>query len=203
MKTIRILCFIFVFALFWLPAKAGDVCACCAEPGQYSISVRKPNSQEIEILKRIQFATAHLYTTAASPEDIRGISRWSDSYSVNGAFQISLWKFNFTDDQNKKGSLLLPMPATMVAFETDLYDREEFHSSGPILYKEWRFKFKVRQGTGIFQAGIAPLTEYFLVLQGRGNNCPDVTDFRNWRLEITGKKAGYAFFGKLKNPGGD
>ena len=198
MKIGKIFYFIFVFALFNMPLKAADFCACCAEQGQYLINVSKPTRQEIEILKGIQFATANLYTTAAFPENIKGISVLGDSYSVNGAFQNNLWKFNFTDDKNKNGSLLLPMPETMVAFETDLYDRDESHSSGPILYKEWRFKFKVRQGTGIFQTGIAPLTEYFLVLQGRGNNCPNVSDFKHWRLEVTGKRASYAFFGKLK-----
>jgi hypothetical protein len=203
MKSSRILYFIFALTYFSLSVNAAEYCACCAEPGQYSISVRKPTSPEIEILKAIRFATANLYTTAAFPENIKGINTPGDSYSVSGAFQNNLWKFDFTDDKNKNGSLLLPMPATITAFETELYDREEFHSAGPILYKEWRFKFKVRRGTGIFQTGIAPATEYFLVLQGRGNNCPDVTDFKHWRLEVTGKKAGYAFFGKLKDQTGE
>jgi hypothetical protein len=201
MKPRKILNLIIVLTLFSLPVKAADYCACCAEPGQYSISVRKPENFELEILKELQFATANLYTNAGSPENIKGISGLRDSYSVNGVFQNRVWKFNFTDDNRKNGSLLLPMPATMTAFEADLFDREENQSAGPILYKEWRFKYKVRQGTGIFQTGIAPLTEYFLVLQGRGNNCASSEDFKNWRLEITGRKAGFAFYGKLKRAG--
>ena len=199
MKTSRILYFIFVLMLLSLPAKAeSHYCACCAEPGQYAINVRKPQNFELEILKEIEFATANLYTNAAFPENIKGISGLGDDYSVDGSFQNKIWRFDFTDDKSRKGALVLPLPTTMTAFEADLYDREENQSAGPVLYREWRFKFKVRQGTGIFQAGIAPLTEYFLVLQGRGNNCASKEDFKNWRLEITGKKASYAFYGKLK-----
>ena len=198
MKSSRILYFIIALTFFSLPVNAAEYCACCAEPGQYSINVRKPHDFELEILKEIQFATANLFTNAASPENIKGINGLTDSYSVKGDFQNKLWKFNFTDDKSKTGLLMLPMPATMVEFAADIFDREENHSAGPILYKEWRFKFKVRQGTGIFQTGIAPLTDYFLVLQGRGNNCASSDDFKNWRLEITGKKASYAFYGTVK-----
>ena len=92
--------------------------------------------------------------------------------------------------------LNLLKPISMVDFEADLHESAN-GGNGPVLYKEWRFKYRVQSGTGIFQNGIAPATEYFLVLQGRGNNCTQAEDFTHWRLEITGKKASYAFFGKL------
>jgi hypothetical protein len=194
----KILFLFFVLLIFSVPAKA-SFCACCAEEGEYSISVRKPLNDELEILKQIQFATANLYTNASYPENIRGISPLEDGYSVSGLWQSRSWKMNFKDNKGKTGILSLPMPATMVSFMVDTFDREPVQTGGgPVLYKEWRFKYKVAQGTGIFQNGIAPATEYFLVLQGRGNNCANLSDFRTWRLEITGKKASYAFYGKLK-----
>lgn len=67
----------------------------------------------------------------------------------------------------------------------------------PVLYKEWRFKYNVGSGNGIFQSGIAPKTEYFLVLQGKGNVCTSAEQFESWRLEVTGAKTRYAFFGKV------
>jgi hypothetical protein len=82
---------------------------------------------------------------------------------------------------------------TMVDFRVDTYNEGE-----PVLYKELRFKSKVRNGTGFFSKGIALATEYFLVLQGKGNHCMAAEQFTHWRLEISGKKADYAFFGKLK-----
>ncbi|HSK73862.1 MAG TPA: hypothetical protein VK892_19345, partial [Pyrinomonadaceae bacterium] len=54
-------------------------------------------------------------------------------------------------------------------------------------------------GNGIFKSSIIKPTTYFLVFQGRGNNCDDVLDFTHWRLEINGRNADYAFFGKLSS----
>jgi hypothetical protein len=198
MKIDKILLFLFTFTLFSLSVKAEAFCACCAEDGEYSISVLKPDSFYLGVLEEIQFATANLYTNAGSPENILGISPLADNYSVKGLFQNKAWKFNITDDKGKNGTLLLPMPTTMVSFMVDLHQHEPGQTAGPVLYKELRFKYKVRQGTGIFQKGMTPATEYFLVLQGRGNNCPSSTDFSHWRLEVTGKKASYAFYGNLK-----
>jgi len=172
-------------------------CACCADAGFYSISSRKPNNQELGELKKIQFVTANLYTTPAYPDNIKGINPLNESYSLDGMLQGSFWKFNFKDEKQKSGTLNLIKPASMVAYMADLHDGANSGSEVK-LYKEWRFKYKVSSGTGIFQKGIAPATEYFLVLQGRGNACTSAADFTNWRLEITGKKANYAFYGKLK-----
>jgi hypothetical protein len=57
----------------------------------------------------------------------------------------------------------------------------------------------VQTGNGFFQSSIIKPTTYFLVLQGRGNNCDNAEDFTHWRLEITGRKADYAFFGELSS----
>lgn len=172
-------------------------CACCAERGQYSIRTLKPTALELDELKRIELATANLFMTAGE-DIIKGISPLGDKFSPSGSLQSGVWKFNIKDDNGKAGTLNLTKPVSMVAFAADIHDGDG--TSEVVLYKEWRFKYRVQSGTGIFQSGIAPATEYFLVLQGRGNNCTQAEDFRNWRLEITGKKANYAFFGELKSP---
>lgn len=183
-----------VFLTFPLETLA-NYCACCAERGEYSIRVRKPDDYEISELKRLQINEATLYTDVSFPEHVKGISPLLETFNYSGAFswQKSGWKFDFKNDQNATGILNLTKPTTMVDFRTDTYNEGE-----PILYKELRFKYKVLSGTGIFKKGIAPATEYFLVFQGKGNHCISAEQFTHWRLEVTGKKASYAFFGTLK-----
>jgi len=200
MKINKIISFTFFAAvlMFFLLPSGAFACACCAEPGTYSINVKKPDKSELDELKKISFGTANLFMTAAGEDNIKGISAPGENYSLNGLFQSNAWKLNFTDDKGKTGMLNLPMPTSMVAFAADIHDGKEGGAGGPLLYKELRFKHKVQSGTGIFKNGIAPATEYFFVLQGRGNNCLNASDFTHWRLEITGRKAGYAFYGNLK-----
>jgi hypothetical protein len=174
----------------------GNYCACCAERGEYSIRVKKPDDYEISELKRLQIKETTLYTDVSFPEHIKGISPLvEDDFNYNGTFawQKTGWKFDFKNAQNAAGILNLTRPTTMVDYRTDTYNEGE-----PILYKELRFKFKVMSGTGIFKKGIVPATEYFLVFQGKGNQCMAAEQFTHWRLEVTGKKASYAFFGTLK-----
>lgn len=135
---------------------------------------------------------------AASEENIKGISSIGGNYSLTGLLQNNSWKFDFKDEAGKTGTLNLTKPISMVAFMADIPNGK---TEGEVsLYKEWRFKYRVQSGTGIFQKGIAPATEYFLVLQGKGNVCTQAEDFTHWRLEVTGRRASYAFFGELKSP---
>jgi hypothetical protein len=172
-------------------------CACCAEPGTYWISTKKPEKLELDELKKIRFANASLFTTGAGEESVLGINPVGVDYLISGLFQSSAWKLNFKDEKGRAGILNLTVPTSMVSYAADVHDGREGGAGGPLLYKEWRFKSKVQTGTGFFQKGIAPATEYFLVLQGRGNNCTQAEDFTHWRLEITGKKANYAFYGEV------
>jgi hypothetical protein len=89
----------------------------------------------------------------------------------------------------------------MLRYAADIHDGRTIggDSRKPLLYKEWRFEGEVN-GTGFFKAGIVARTKYFLVLQGRGNNCDTAEDFTHWRLKITGNKADYAFYGELSAP---
>ncbi len=201
MKTYQVLLCTMIaafLAILAVPSQA-LACACCTESGTYRISTQKPGTSEFDELKRIRFQTSNLFTTEAGEDDIKGISPLGESYVLNGMFQNKTWKLTFKDDKGKSGTLTLPAPTSMVSFMADIHDGPS-DGNGPSLYKEWRFKYKAASGTGIFQKGIAPATDYFLVFQGRGNFCTQAEDFTHWRLEITGKKAGYAFYGELKKP---
>ena len=112
----------------------------------------------------------------------------------------NVWKLTFRNG-DESGTLTLPLPAKMLRYAADIHDGRTIggDSRKPLLYKEWRFEGEVN-GTGFFNAGIVSRTKYFLVLQGRGNNCDTAEDFTHWRLKITGNKADYAFYGELSPP---
>ncbi len=95
----------------------------------------------------------------------------------------------------RTGTLSLPLPARMTRFSADLHDSQD-RGLGPVLYKEWRCA-GVAKGNGIFEKGFTAPARYTLIFQGRGNRCDNAEDFTHWRLEISGAKASYAFFGKL------
>lgn len=192
----------FLFAvtiLLSIPAKI-FACACCSEPGQYSIRVTKPAVYQLEMFKEINFSNkVELFVTPAGTEIIKGLGDVANSYSLfDGAFETNKWTLNFKDDKGKPGSLSLPQPATVLEFKADIHDKKE---GDPVLYKEFRFQGNVATASGFFKNGFVPAaTKYFFVLQGRGNNCDNAEDFTHWRVEITSKKSNFAFFGELKNP---
>lgn len=187
-------------------------CACCAEPSEYRISTSKPGEYEIGLLQEMDFnKAAFLFMTEAGFDGIKGLESIAKSYdsqswtaspeffSLTNVFSAKIWKFNFSTKDGKKGVLTLPMPLQMVNFKADIHDDKQIGGGGPLLYKEWRFKGVVQTGNGFFQTSIIKPTTYFLVLQGRGNNCDNAEDFTHWRLEISGKKADYSFFGQLSS----
>lgn len=207
MKNIVLVLF---FALILLFPTNIFACACCAEPGEYSIWTGKPSDNDLEVISGIEFdKTAYLFMTEADFEIIKGLDEIKSDFAskswVATAGQLDLvnsfvgktWKFNLKTKSGKTGVLTLPMPLQMLKFKVDIHDGKTFGAGGPSLYKEFRFKGNVQSGTGFFRAGIVKPTTYFLVFQGRGNGCDNSEDFSNWRLEIDGKKAKYAFYGSL------
>lgn len=200
-----------LFALFMtilLAPVEALACACCAERGQYNISATRPSASEIEILNDIKFNEAtELFTGAADFDVVKGLKPIEKDYmnfdfsgdqpffTLANAFAAKTWKFNFKTKTGKTGTLVLPLPSEMVSFGADIHDTPA--GQEVVLYKEWRFKGAVQSGSGFFSAGIVKPTTYFLVLQGRGNNCPAAESFTHWRLEIKGRGADYTFFGKL------
>jgi hypothetical protein len=182
-------------------------CACCEETGAYSIWTGKPDTYHLGVLKDIKLeSNAALYMTEAGFDGIKGLDAirkeyesdsWTESsgdFSLINTFSNRVWRFQLKTKSGKTGAITLPMPAKMLTFKVDIHDNSD-KGLGPLLYKEFRFQGTVGSGTGFFKADIDPATTYFLVFQGRGNGCDNASDFTHWRLEITGKKASYAFFG--------
>ena len=200
MKKISLLCLALFGVVFFQTLKvsaAEFVCACCAERGFYSVTTKKPDQYTLDELKKLKFSQTKLYTDASYPDTIKGLAPLADSYTATGTLSGNLWKFIFKDDKAKTGNLNLAKPVSMVEYMVDQTPLAGESAGETVLYKEWRFKYNVGSGTGIFQSGIAPKTEYFLVLQGKGNVCTSADQFETWRLEVTGAKANYAFFGKV------
>lgn len=199
-----------LFALVCITALSSNAlaCACCAEPGTYSVSTGKIASYEFDLLKDMKFGpAAKLYTTPASYDDIKGLTdvikefeKTSEGeFDIVDAFTKSTWTLQFMTEGEQKGSLVLPRPTQMTSRRIHIPDNT---STAPdvSLYKEWIFTGSVSRGTGFFKRGIiTQATKYTLLFQGHGNNCDNADDFTNWRLEITGPKADYAFFGKMKS----
>jgi hypothetical protein len=186
-------------ALLLLPARAW-ACACCSNEGDYYVSSGRPSDYELSIVRQIRFGrTASLYLTEGEMEETaRGLAHRTERYTLAGSLVGGVWKLAFRDG-NKTGTLSLPLPARMTSYTADIHDGQTSGGGGPLLYKEWRFEGRV-SGTGFFQAGIVGPTKYLLVLQGRGNGCQDALDFKHWRLQISGRKAEYAFYGELADP---
>jgi hypothetical protein len=185
--------------LLLLPARAW-ACACCSNEGDYYVSSGRPSEYELSIVRQIQFGkTARLYLTEADAEETaKGLARRVESYALGGSLVGGVWRLAFRDG-NMTGTLSLPLPARMTSYTADIHDGQTSPGGGPLLYKEWRFEGQVN-GTGFFRAGIVGPTKYLLVLQGRGNGCQDAGDFKHWRLQISGRKAEYAFYGELADP---
>ena len=194
----RFLLFNFLFLIILIVPGEVFACACCAETGYYKIGVSKPMDFQLSELKKLNFADSNIYSDAGFPENIRGIEPVAEQYSVNAKIADD-WMFTFTDNNGRTGTLNLKNPKEIVTFAVDTRQREPKKNTGDVtLYKEWRFKYKIDEATGIFEKG-AKKAEYFLVLQGTGNVCTTAEDFTAWRLEVTGKDADFAFFGTLNN----
>lgn len=198
-RTVILLSAAMLVTLLSSPSRV-RACACCSNEGDYRIRFSKPDDYVLGLMKRMRFGgTANLFLTDAGlDEDAKGLALRADKYALSGTLDGSLWKLVFSD-AGKSGTLNLPLPAKMLSFAADIHDGQTSGGGGPLLYKEWRFEGEAN-GAGFFQSGVIAPTKYFLVLQGRGNNCDNAEDFKHWRLEITGKKASYAFYGELGEP---
>jgi hypothetical protein len=189
-----------ILACLFVPVRA-LACACCSNSGDYQISFRSAADYELEEMQRMRFGrTAFLFETEAGmDEDALGITQPKPSYLVQGSLVGKTWKIKFGSGTNS-GTLELPLPEKMLSFAVDIHDGKRSGGGGPLLYKEWRFEGEAK-GSGIFQRGISGQVKYFLVLQGRGNACNNAEDFGNWRLEIRGDKAKFAFYGRMGKTG--
>lgn len=180
-------------------------CACCINPGYYEISTGRPSAAELSMRDEFKFeAAAQFYMSEAGFESIKGLEDLkkddaagkSTDLSIVEAFLGRSWRFTIKTGAGRTGSLVLPLPSTMVRFKVDQHQNEPDRE--PFLYKELRFKGIVRSGTGFFRRDVSKPTSYFLVFQGHGNGCDSSSDYTYWRLELNGPSADYALFGKLK-----
>jgi hypothetical protein len=171
-------------------------CACCSDEGEYRFSVNQPLSDyQRAQLEGMTFAsTAQLYLTDAGEDAVKGLASISQENNVTAVLEAKRWRFAFKAADGKTGVLTIPIPAKMTALAADIHDGEP--GGSPRLYKEWRFE-GVPAGDGIFKPGLTVPARYTLIFQGRGNSCDSSGDFTHWRLEISGRKASYAFFGEL------
>lgn len=200
-----LVCALSLAFLFAMPAET-FACACCVDPGYYSISTERPDSYMLGVLGEIKFdAPADIYMTEAGWDGIKGLSDLDKDedagkkidLSIVEAFANRRWTFTIKSASGREGRLTLAMPRSMVKFGVDLREPRE-EGTMVSLYKELRFKGTVGTATGFLKKGIAAGTSYFLVFQGHGNGCDNASDFTHWRLELTGPKADYALFGDLK-----
>lgn len=209
----RRIAFSICFALALFVSLVGETfaCACCAEPGHYKLRTAKIDSYYMNLISEFEFAPkARLYMTEAGFDTIEGLApvRVEDEAAngiMSGDFDLAAaflnkrsWRLDFKTPRGLKGTLTLPIPARATDYAVDIHDAED-QGLGPLLYKELRFSGGVASGTGFARAGITRGTTYTLVFQGRGRGCDEVSDFKNWRLDIHGPRAGYAFFGKLSS----
>ena len=174
-------------------------CACCADDGEYQLIADAPISEPQRAqLAEMKFAdAARLYLTNAGEDTLKGISSVTEENTVSVSIEPREWRLTFRSADGGMGTLKLAAPTRITTFVADLHERENA-PLGPILYKEWRCQ-GMAKGDGIFQKGFTAPARYTLVFQGRGNRCDNAGDFKHWRLEISGAKARYAFFGKLLN----
>ncbi len=199
LRKLLTVCCLVVFLLF---PPSSLACACCTEPGQYYLGEQELDDYRIGILQEVKFLTADLFSSP-DPEGISidkfGENDWE--FGINGFFEKKIWNLNFKSLSGVEGSLSLSMPSKLTEFQVDTHDQsiKDTPHMGPKLYKELRFKNKVKNGTGFFQKGIDNKTEYSLVLQGRGYSCTNAEDFTHWRLQVTGENGDYAFFGRLRS----
>lgn len=176
-------------------------CACCAEKGTYSISTGKPDAQIIEMLGEMKFGPGtELYMDVAGFESIKGLDPIKDdadleSFDLVSTFLNKTWRFTIKTASGKQGVITLPLPASVEDFKADIHDTPSGQEVS--VYKELRFKGSVSGGTGIFKGGMIKPVTYSLVFQGRGNMCDNASDYTHWRLAVEGRKASYAFFGKM------
>jgi len=203
-----------LLALIMLPARRAEssippistpFCACCADPGMWSLETRKIDDSTMKEFNRLKPAeAADFLTTAAWPDDVSGIaapeSLESGDLVVSIVREQRTWKFFFKTPKDEKGALVLTLPAAATFFNSDNEQRPTpENKSAVVLYKEVRLEGDVR-GTGIFANGMAPRTRFRLVLQGKGNACLSADDFYRWNLRVTGPKARYTIYGFFAKP---
>ena len=78
---INVLTIILLMTIVLIFPVSSFACACCAEPGAYSISTLKPNEYNVELLGKMKFdKAAFLFMTEAGFDGIKGLDSIAKSY---------------------------------------------------------------------------------------------------------------------------
>ena len=185
---------------------AAFACACCVDPGYYEISTARPSNYEMGYISDIKFDSAgEIYLSEAGFDGVTGLDQLRKDAEADKSIGLNIvetflgktWRLTVRSESGREGTLTLPMPKTMVRYKVDQHENEP--GTETYLYKELRFKGPIGSGTGMFRKDVVKGTTYFLVFQGHGNGCDSSADYSHWRLEISGPRARYAFFGKLSD----
>lgn len=196
-----------LFSFVSFTGKKKWYCACCGERGQYTVSNETLDQYTSGLLSELKFMPNTELYTGNEDENLGGLKSIKAGYeandwqahpyyfSMNASLGNKAWKLSFKTVDGKTGTLTLPVQKKMVSFKIDIHDTPE--GNEVVLYKEFRFKGTVLSGDGFFKSSLTKPATFFLLLQGRGNNCDNPEDFKNWRLEVKGPGADYTFFGKL------
>jgi hypothetical protein len=191
---------ILITALLFCVSAETRACACCSDRGTYRVGPNDPlTGYLLEQINGIEFtsdAQLFLIDGPEPEEQVKGVGSISESYVISAVTEPKLWRLTFRTEDGQSGELILALPSKVATFAVDIHNGETNRAGEPRLYKEWRLEGRAT-GKGMFKEGFAAPARYSLVFQGRGNRCDNGNDFTHWRLEISGKKAAYAFFGEL------
>ncbi|MSP40863.1 MAG: hypothetical protein EXR70_20440 [Deltaproteobacteria bacterium] len=190
------LCSLVAAVLFTWSANA-YACACCADSGVWQETGAKVSGKDFDAFKDFKFSATARLIAPNGDDEVKGIGRVADySYKLALVPSPQRWSLEFTDSRGAKGKLFL-IPLTTTSFATDLFDGSEKGGLGPRLYKEWRFEGQVGADS-LFAQGITNDAKFRLIIQGRGNLCPNPEDFKHWKLQVAGQRAQYTFYGALQ-----
>jgi hypothetical protein len=187
-------------AFAFAQTNAALACACCTNTGQRYVENTKLQDYQRAIINDVRFnKTAHLFVDERDLADIKGIANPAETYTFSVTRQNNRLVFSFRDGKKNEGTLALTIGDAIAVFEIDPREPgSPIHGgTGPQLYKEWRLTAPFA-GTGIFRAGNGGYQRITLILQGRGNRCPDAGQFTHWTISVHGPLGGYLFFGDLE-----
>lgn len=153
---------------------------------------------EIEGLATLKFdRKAYLYSTPASPDDIKGITLSEDDengFALTAAQTARQWTLTVKAKNGETGKLTLRLPNAATFFLADVTSGPKTWAAPNSIYKEIRLAGAV-QGTGVFANSLTAQTKYRLVLQGQGGRCFDAAQFHRWNLKVSGAKADFTLYG--------
>ena len=172
-----------VVVMLW--PREGHPCACCAYPGQWSLT---PTAVFTEDRSWFQdsLAEVRLLGTLESAEPGKGSEILTQSYRVEALFAAEDCRFlvGRGEAETPIATLTLRSGANCQEFKSDVGRRNQ---DGEVeLYKEWRFVGALQSDSGNVPVAAGTVT---LVLQGYGNNCVDVGDFEHWVLNFQVQRA--------------